>query len=97
MGMREKMVELCRTACSPANCRPGKGYDKRCYECVADHIVANGGIIPVLCKDCTFSKYFEESGTRKCRAQKGLCRTVEDDDFCSYGERRKYPIKKLNL
>lgn len=42
----------------------------------------------VRCKGCYFSKYFEESGTRICRAQKGLCRTVEDDEFCSYGERR---------
>lgn len=43
----------------------------------------------VRCKDCQFSKYFEESGTRKCRAQGGLYRTVQDDDFCSYGERRE--------
>jgi hypothetical protein len=43
----------------------------------------------VRCKDCQFSKYFEESGTRKCRTQGGLFRTVQDDDFCSYGERRE--------
>jgi hypothetical protein len=45
--------------------------------------------IKVRCKDCQFSKYFEESGTRKCRTQGGLYRTVQDDDFCSYGERRE--------
>lgn len=42
----------------------------------------------VRCKVCSFSKYFEDSGTRICRTQKGLCRTVADDEFCSYGERR---------
>ena len=42
----------------------------------------------VRCKDCLFSRYFEESGTRKCRTMQGLYRTVEDDDFCSYGERK---------
>ena len=41
----------------------------------------------VRCKKCRFSKYFEESGTRKCRTQNGMYRTVEDSDFCSYGER----------
>ena len=41
----------------------------------------------VRCKKCLFSKYFEESGTRKCRTQNGMYRTVEDSDFCSYGER----------
>ena len=43
----------------------------------------------VRCKDCLFSRYFEESGTRKCRTMQGLYRTVEDDDFCSYGERKE--------
>ena len=43
----------------------------------------------VRCKDCLFSRYFEESGTRKCRTMQGLYRTVDDGDFCSYGERRE--------
>lgn len=42
----------------------------------------------VRCKDCQFSKYFIESGCRKCRSQKGLYRTVKLDDFCSWGERK---------
>lgn len=42
----------------------------------------------VRCKNCQFSKYFEESGTRKCRTRNGMYRTVEDSDFCSYGERK---------
>lgn len=41
----------------------------------------------VRCKDCRFSKCFVESGTRRCRSMNGLYRTVEDSDFCSYGER----------
>lgn len=47
------------------------------------------GLKVVRCKVCRFSKYFEESGTRKCRAQNGMYRTVEDSDFCSYGERKE--------
>ena len=39
---REKLIELCRTTCTPANCHSGTGYDRRCYECVADHLIANG-------------------------------------------------------
>ena len=56
-------------------------------EQIADHLIANGVIIPVRCKDCGFSKYFEESGKRYCRANSGLYRTVLDTDFCSYAER----------
>lgn len=41
----------------------------------------------IRCENCRFSKFFPESGTRKCRAQNGLHRTVEDGDFYSYGER----------
>lgn len=44
--------------------------------------------VPVRCKDCQFSKFYEESGRRHCRAQNGMYRAVEDMDFCSYGERK---------
>lgn len=40
------------------------------------------------CQNCIHSKYFEESGIRNCLNSKGFYRTVTDNDFCSYGERR---------
>lgn len=55
---------------------------------IADHLIANGVTIPVRCKDCEFSKYYTESGVRKCRTYNGVYRTVSDDEYCSYGERR---------
>ena len=45
-------------------------------------------VLVVRCQDCKFSKYFVEYGSRKCRTMNGLFRTVEDDNFCSYGERK---------
>ena len=36
----EKIIELCKTACSPDNCE--KRGRKTCYECVANHFFANG-------------------------------------------------------
>ena len=58
-------------------------------EQLADGLIARGVTIPVRCKECEFSKYFEESGKRKCRTQNGMCRTVTDDEYCSYGERKE--------
>jgi hypothetical protein len=43
----------------------------------------------VRCKDCQFSEYYKCSETRHCRTQNGMYRAVEDDDFCSWGERRE--------
>ena len=56
---------------------------------LARRIIEAGWEKPERCKNCLFSRYFEESGTRKCRTMQGLYRTVEDGDFCSYGERRE--------
>lgn len=83
-GMREKLVALLIESPGLATLS-GKLEE---YAENADWLIANGVTIPVRCKLCCFSKYFEESGTRKCTTQKGLCRTVADDEFCSYGERR---------
>ena len=55
---------------------------------IVDKMPTVDAVEVVLCKNCLFSRYFEESGTRKCRTMQGLYRTVEDDDFCSYGERK---------
>ena len=53
----------------------------------AEELVNNGVIIPTRCKEC---EHFEASG--------GVCKhfgyytydpDVDEDDFCSYGERKK--------
>ena len=64
-------------------------YDRGQYEKGYSDGKADAMADLVRCKDCQFSKYFEESGTRKCRTQGGLYRTVQDDDFCSYGEKQE--------
>ena len=43
----------------------------------------------VRCKDCGFAVYNSSNDTYKCRSMNGMYRTVEQDDFCSYGERRE--------
>ena len=82
MGMREKLIAIIEEVEGLYN------NDFPSIEQLADGMIARGVTIPVHCKDCVFSKYFEESGTRKCRTQKGLYRTVTDDEHCSYGERK---------
>ena len=60
--------------------------DKGFIEKVADHLIANGVTIPVRCREC--KDLIPESITvcRHC-ALTGM-QVVDEDDFCSYGERR---------
>ena len=79
----EKLCEYCICGC----------YEQCEERCVEFHGISKlptvDAVKVVRCKECLFSRYFEESGTRKCRTMQGLYRTVDDDDFCSYGERRE--------
>lgn len=43
----------------------------------------------VRCKNCVLSNYHESSGLRKCTSQRGLNRIVDDEEFCSWGEREE--------
>lgn len=71
--MREKLIELIREV----------QYLGGLEEKVADHLIANGVMIPVRCNDCKrFCKY-EQSSRNHC-ALSG--RFVGEDDFCSFGE-----------
>ena len=70
-------------------------------EVLADHLIANGVTIPVRCKEC---KHWIAEDLERCKALKqepyGLClkhrclplagyhEYRNQDDFCSYGERR---------
>lgn len=42
----------------------------------------------VLCKNCIFCTIYETNGSLNCRSMNGMYRTVNPDDFCSYGEER---------
>ena len=87
MVMREKLIDLLEEA-----------GDKSLHQhipltssMIADHLIANGVEIPVRCKDC---KYWERWATTCGVADKGYCNchevdAMEQDDFCSYGERRE--------
>ena len=73
--MKEKIVELLMQ----------KGFGVEGATIAADHLIANGVTIPVLCKDCVHRK------ERVCiNPSAGMWVGVElkDSDFCSYGERR---------
>ena len=83
MGMREKMIELL----DAVHRKPlGKEYRER-LGTIADALIANGVTIPVRCKECQN----RDDITGECRHPKAVGWDVlmpEDDDFCSYGERR---------
>ena len=77
MGMREKLIELI------SQIQYMGGLESR----LAYHLIANGVRIPVLCKDC---KNRDEI-TGECKHPKAVGWDVlipDDNDFCSYGERR---------
>lgn len=43
----------------------------------------------VHCKDCKYSLFNDDYGAGKCTYRTREFLYVEDDDFCSYGEREK--------
>jgi hypothetical protein len=91
MGMREKLIELLTAPISITESVLGEEATPKMQmgrifaENLADHLIANGVTIPVLCKDC---KHFikEEHG---CDHHGYFFPVhVVENDFCSYGERR---------
>ena len=42
--------------------------------------------IKVFCKDCQFCEYETCNGNYHCRSMRGLYRTVEAEEYCSWGE-----------
>ena len=88
--MREKMIELVEDARMNALWHIAKNPS----EYITDMLIANGVTIPVRCKDC-------KHGSNHCD-KTGFCTycnfgsvrgrypvRMEQDDFCSYGERRE--------
>ena len=43
--------------------------------------------IKCFCKDCQFCEYETCNGNYHCRSMRGLYRTVEAEEYCSWGER----------
>ena len=75
MGIREKLILLIR-------------HEVVQYfaERIADHLIANGVTIPVMCKDCIY--YHKKLGIGFGQCSK--CTLMPyPEDFCSYGERKK--------
>lgn len=90
MGMREKLIELCEDvilSCKASLCTDCEHNHIDYPNCMgvhfADHLIANGVTIPVRCKDCKM--LFRTHLAKKCAITRI---PVDDDDFCSYGERR---------
>jgi len=43
----------------------------------------------VRCKDCQYARYNPCNETWRCVSYSGMMRRVDENDFCSYGERRE--------
>lgn len=77
MEQREKLIELLSEHHSG-------NYDEA--KRIADHLIANGVVVPVRCNDC---KHFEE-GKLKCRFHSTETQEIQmfPTWFCSEGERK---------
>ena len=78
MTDREKLIEFVKRAIT--DWEHGDVSEK-----IADHLIANGVTIPVGCKDCKMRCPESITVVKHCTLT-GV--PVDDDDFCSYGERR---------
>lgn len=73
MDQKTRLIELLQSV-------PTDPEGNRNVAVIAKHLLANGVVVPVRCKDC---KYYVSDVCRQDLAM-NLCR---DDDFCSYGEK----------
>jgi hypothetical protein len=84
--MRDRLVEILGDKSCPKQipcdiCEYQDFYNCHHYA-VADHLIANGVVPVVRCKNCI---YANDYGTI-CRY--GVGRQVEPEHYCSYGERK---------
>ena len=96
MGMREKLIKLLDDFSAPVMLMDTKLMDwniptQQLREAMADHLIANGVMPVVRCKDCTNKRKAipaENGQVIFCSIWgRGWCR-VDPNDFCSYGERK---------
>ena len=93
MTDREKLIALlveAESLCAAIDCYDGAvceyaGEINGCTAFRADHLLANGVTIPTRCKDC---KWFRPNSTTLGKHCSCSGMVVEDNDFCSCGERR---------
>ena len=80
--MREELIGLLDRITAKFRFDAWENTDK-----IADFLIANGISIPVRCKDC------KRRNTVLCPVESSWedypWKNTEDNDYCSYGERRK--------
>lgn len=83
--MKEKLIELLKLV-PPVNnnSEVGENFRNCALEKIADHFIEEGVTIPVRCKDC---KHREKMWGEWCCGVYDDC-TVDDNSFCSYGEKK---------
>ena len=84
--MREKLIEMLAET-------PGIGWSDSARQMIADHLIANDVAQVVRCKDCKcayINSFSAASGVAVCKHWSNEAKTVivQQDDFCSYGERK---------
>ena len=62
---------------------------KACMHNVLDGLPAADAVEVVRCKDCDYKVFDEESQEYYCNHAFGMYGEIKDNDFCSYGERKK--------
>ena len=88
--MREKLIKLLME-CFPDNLKQQMSGNKISTTIkqgnIADHLIANGVTIPVLCQNC------KHHDTYTCPENRVWCkylrRYMKLDGYCSYGERKE--------
>lgn len=79
---RKKLIDAVNNA---IDARTGQDLAER----IADHFIANGGIIPVRCKDCMFYEWNPFDGCEVCTRG---CGYVRPDFGCVDGERKDHAV-----
>ena len=83
--MRDRLVELLNVAVGDGNITDNE------VKIVADYLLTNDVVPVVRCKDCKYYKAQKQSVNWKNK-KKYCCRVValkvNENDYCSYGERK---------
>ena len=95
--MREKLIELLDDFSTPIMLLDTKLMDwniptQQLREAFADYLVANDVVPVVRCRDCRKCSTYDDviTGQKQyiCRLWHGATREVDEDSFCSVGERK---------
>lgn len=84
-------ISIYDSQCKPRMYKTIKGFEKH----FPGHYLGKDGVELVeyaeviRCKDCTFCHYNSSNETYKCITMNGMYRTVQPNEFCSYGENKQ--------